>query len=260
MAGCGVSVNLSAIETSVTAHFGKITGLAGLAGIPYATTALTIAIAVSRGEYLAAVNIVINTDGMLDAAWEGMQEGFSELVGSAGDAGISVLSDDYLNSIGIIAGGNLKGPLETTSKFLNAVNPGDPGFIGPLEATFAEKLTQTVNDWGDKVTTFAEETGLSSLSGYVDINVLDLAKSSIGMGASFDECDYGVSGIGNYFSDPATGATKLLSNYAPKLGDTSMPTAVGKLGFSSDYPLRLDFKAINQCQLSFILAPRIENK
>ena len=54
------------------------------------------------------------------------------------------------------------------------------------------------------------------------------------MGASFDECDFGVSGIGNYFSDPATGAVKLLSNYNPKLGDTSMPSPVMKLGMSAD--------------------------
>ena len=32
------------------------------------------------------------------------------------------------------------------------------------------------------------------------------------------------------------------------------------VNFASDYPLRLDFKALNQAQMSFILAPRIENK
>ena len=32
------------------------------------------------------------------------------------------------------------------------------------------------------------------------------------------------------------------------------------VNFSSDYPLRLDFKALDQAQMSFILAPRIENK
>ena len=233
MAGCGVSVNLSAIESSITAHIGKITGIAGMAGLPFVTAGLLAGMAASNGNYLAALNIVINTDGMLDAAWSGMQEGFSELVGAAGDAGVSVLSDDYLNSIGIISSGNLAAPIDTTSKFLNAVNPGDPGFIGPIEATFAEKLTSTVNEWGSKVTNFAESTGLSNLSGYVNINALDLAKSSIGMGASFDECDFGVSGIGNYFSDPATGAVKLLSNYSPKLGDTSMPSPVTKLGMST---------------------------
>ena len=234
MAGCGISVNLSAIESSVTAHIGKLGSLAGICGIPYAATAITVAIALSRGSYLAAVNIVINTDGMLDAAWSGMRKGFSDLVGSAGDAGVSVLSDDYLESIGIRATGNLAAPLEN---IVSAVSPGDPGFIGPLEfkdLSFAEKLTTTVNEWGGKVTKFAKDTGLDSLSGYVDINVLDLAKSSIGMGASFDECDFGVSGIGNYFSDPATGAVKLLSNYAPKLGDTSMPSPVIKLGMSAN--------------------------
>ena len=30
--------------------------------------------------------------------------------------------------------------------------------------------------------------------------------------------------------------------------------------FAKDYPLRLDFKALNKLQMSFILAPRIENK
>jgi len=30
--------------------------------------------------------------------------------------------------------------------------------------------------------------------------------------------------------------------------------------FSNDYPLRLDFKALNKFQMSFILAPRIENR
>jgi len=234
MAGCGISVNLSAIESSVTAHLGKITGLGGLAGLPFMTSALIAGMAISNGNYFAAINVIVNTDGMLDAAWDGMREGFSELVGEAGDAGVSILSDDYLESIGIRATGNLAAPLEN---IVSAVSPGDPGFIGPLEfkdLSFAEKLTATVNDWGGKVTKFAKDTGLDSLSGYVNINALDLAKSSIGMGASFDECDYGVSGIGNYFSDPATGAIKLLSNYNPALGDTSMPSPVMKLGMSAN--------------------------
>ena len=234
MAGCGISVNLSAIESSITAHIGKITGIAGMAGLPFITSALLAGMAASNGNYLAAINIVINTDGMLDAAWSGMQEGFSKLVDSAGDAGVSVLSDDYLeNVLGIRATGNLGAPLEN---IVSAAVPGDADFIGPLEfkdLSFKEQLTATVNEWGGKVTKFADETGLSNLSGYVNINALDLAKSSIGMGASFDECDYGVSGIGNYFSDPATGAVKLLSNYSPKLGDTSMPSPVTKLGMSA---------------------------
>jgi len=232
MASCGVTVNLSAIESSVTAHIGKLGSLAGICGIPYAATAITVAIAASRGNYLAAINVVINTDGMLDAAWDGMRNGFSDLVGAAGDVGIKELSQAKLTAMGIteMGSGTLKQYAETATGTA-------------AEISFGETLTKTVNDWGDKVTKFADETGLSSLSGYVNINALDLAKSSIGMGASFDECDYGVSGIGNYFSDPATGAIKLLSNYAPKLGDTSMPSPVGKLGFSSTEYLAMQASA-----------------
>ena len=49
-------------------------------------------------------------------------------------------------------------------------------------------------------------------------------------------------------------------DYLKKMAKSSSFSETAKLGFSSDYPLRLDFKAMNQCQLSFILAPRIENK
>jgi len=49
-------------------------------------------------------------------------------------------------------------------------------------------------------------------------------------------------------------------DYLKKMTKSASFSETAKLGFSSDYPLRLDFKALNQCQLSFILAPRIENK
>ena len=234
MSGCGVTVNLSAIESNLPAHIGKITGLAGLAGIPYATAAITVAIAVSRGDYLAAANVVINIDGMIDKAWESMRTGFDQVVSDGLAAGSPVLSDDYLESIGIRATGSLSTPLEALEGKENLLLPTSPDYIGPAKATFSETLTKTVNDWGAKVTKFADDTGLSQFAGYVDINALDLAKSSLGFGASFDSCDFGVSGVGNYFSDPATGTVKLLSNYAPRLGDTTMPTPVDKLGFSAN--------------------------
>ena len=230
---CGVSVNLSAIESSITAHVGKITGIAGMAGLPFVTAGLIAGMAVSNGNYLGAINIVMNTSGMLDTAWNSMRTGFDKLVADGVNAGTSVLSDDYLESIGIRATGNLAAPLEKLSNNANLLNPGDPAFIGPAEATFSQTLEQTVNDWGERVTKFAKDTGLSQFSGYVDINALDLAKSSLGFGASFDSCDFGVSGVGNYFQDPATGTVKLLSNYAPLLGDTTMPSPVDKLGFSA---------------------------
>ena len=49
-------------------------------------------------------------------------------------------------------------------------------------------------------------------------------------------------------------------DYLKKMTKSSSFSDEVKLNFSSDYPLKLDFRAINQCQLSFILAPRIENK
>ena len=58
----------------------------------------------------------------------------------------------------------------------------------------------------------------------------------------------------------------LLSREIPKNGflhvvsEKEISKFFWKVSFSSDYPLRLDFKALNQAQLSFILAPRIENK
>tara|TARA_B100000029_G_C17510611_1_gene936103 strand:- start:359 stop:1375 length:1017 start_codon:yes stop_codon:yes gene_type:complete len=230
---CGVSVNLSAIESSITAHVGKITGIAGMAGLPFVTAGLIAGMAVSNGNYLGAINIVMNTSGMLDTAWNSMRTGFDKLVADGVNAGTSVLSDDYLESIGIRATGSLSTPLESLKGKENLLLPTSPDYIGPAKATFSETLTKTVNDWGERVTKFAKDTGLSQFSGYVDINALDLAKSSLGFGASFDSCDFGVSGIGNYFQDPATGTVKLLSNYAPLLGDTTMPSPVDKLGFSA---------------------------
>ena len=49
MSSCGVSVNLSAIESSITAHIGKVTGLAGMAGIPYVTAGILAGMAASNG-------------------------------------------------------------------------------------------------------------------------------------------------------------------------------------------------------------------
>ena len=238
MASCGISVNLSALETSISAHISEMAGKAPLMGIPFMQPAIVAALAISKGNLLGAITAVVNVEALAGTAWKGLRSGLGDLVDAASDAGITVLTDEVMEkSLGIITTGNLAAPLGSALRHgADILSPGDVGFIGPLEfkdLSFAEKLTATVNDWGGKVTKFAKDTGLDNLSGYVNINALDLAKSSIGMGASFDECDFGVSGIGNYFSDPATGAVKLLSNYNPALGDTSMPSPVMKLGMSA---------------------------
>ncbi|HIH14307.1 MAG TPA: proliferating cell nuclear antigen (pcna) [Nanoarchaeota archaeon] len=48
--------------------------------------------------------------------------------------------------------------------------------------------------------------------------------------------------------------------YLKKMARSASLADVVTVQLSSDYPLKLDFKSINKLQLSFILAPRIENK
>jgi proliferating cell nuclear antigen len=48
--------------------------------------------------------------------------------------------------------------------------------------------------------------------------------------------------------------------YLKKMTKTSNLSDTATVQFSKDYPLRLDFKSLNKFQMSFILAPRIENK
>lgn len=48
--------------------------------------------------------------------------------------------------------------------------------------------------------------------------------------------------------------------YLKKMAKASSIADSVLVQFAKDYPLRLDFKALNKMQMSFILAPRIENK
>ncbi|MBI2040869.1 MAG: proliferating cell nuclear antigen (pcna) [DPANN group archaeon] len=48
--------------------------------------------------------------------------------------------------------------------------------------------------------------------------------------------------------------------YLKKMARTAALSDTVSVQFSSDYPLKLDFKALNKLAMSFILAPRIENK
>lgn len=49
-------------------------------------------------------------------------------------------------------------------------------------------------------------------------------------------------------------------DYLKKISKASKIAGTVKIQFSKDYPIRLDYKAIDKEQISFILAPRIENK
>ncbi len=48
--------------------------------------------------------------------------------------------------------------------------------------------------------------------------------------------------------------------YLKKMARAAALSDTATVQFSSDYPLRLDFKSLNKLSMSFILAPRIENK
>jgi proliferating cell nuclear antigen len=48
--------------------------------------------------------------------------------------------------------------------------------------------------------------------------------------------------------------------YLKKIVKACVLSDTATFQFSSDYPLKIDFKSINKLQMSFILAPRIENK
>ena len=221
MASCGVSVNLSSIESSISAHIGNISGLAGMAGLPNITSGLLASVALSNGNYLAALQIVVPSS-VLEEAWGSIRGEFGKLVDSALEGGISDLGN--LTEIQANIEGITKNAVSGSYSYLEDEASA---------SSFGKNLVNLGNTWGGNLKTFADSTGLSSLSGYVDIDITDLAKSAIGFGASFDECDFGVSGIANYMRDPATGTVKLLGNYAPKLGDTSLPGAAGRYGFSS---------------------------
>jgi len=59
MASCGISLNLSSLESKITANIGATLGIAGVVGLPFATTGLLAGIAIANGNFLAAIQIVV---------------------------------------------------------------------------------------------------------------------------------------------------------------------------------------------------------
>ena len=197
MAGCGISLNLSSLEGSITGHISTALGFAGLSGLPFMPQAIKIAMAVSNGNLLGAIQIMVPS-GAFDGMWSGLRD----------EIGLAMMDAPMQWSDG---------------SFVDAASDGT-GFFSSIK--------KTATEWGTGLSKFASTTGLDQLSGFVDINVTDLAKSAIGLGASFDSCDFGTSGIQNFFRDPSTGTIKLLANYAPKLGDTSVAAGNNVLGLA----------------------------
>ena len=206
MAGCGISLNLSSIESKISGHISTALGVAGLAGLPFSGAYLTAILKVSRGDFLGAIKIVV-PEQALEGLWDGLRENFTAAFAAAD---VPVDTSTFLENIENIGGSD--GYYDWNTDPANIA--GGDSFMG--------KLASAGKTFGSSVSGFAKDSGLDQLSGFVDINVGDLAKTAIGLGGSFDSCDYGTSGIQNYFHDPATGTVKLLANYAPKLGDTSV--------------------------------------
>ena len=73
MASCGISVNLSALETSISAHISEMAGKAPLMGIPFMQPAIVAALAISKGNLLGAITAVVNVEALAGAAWKGLR-------------------------------------------------------------------------------------------------------------------------------------------------------------------------------------------
>ena len=219
MASCGISLNLSSLESKITANISAALGIAGVVGLPQTTAALLVGIAIANGNFLAALKIIVPADA-LDTLWDGMRDKFAAAFALADVPATESILNQTLSVFDTIdADGNVISRVSDAAGYANFVDGAD---AATLSDTFFGSIAKISTDFVDDAAAFAKKSGLDQLSGYVDINVTDLAKTAIGLGASFDECDFGSSGIQNYFRDPATGTVRLLANYAPKLGDTSV--------------------------------------
>ena len=219
MASCGVSLNLSSLESSISGHISTALGFAGMSGIPFMPQAIKAAISISNGNILAAIKIMVPPEA-LDGLWKDMRSEFTKAFGMA-DAPASIL--DMQQSMANAVGASSFDEIGVAGSYTHDAlsEPGFAGLWGGTD-TFLGKLGEIGSEFVSDAKSFAKSTGLDQLSGYVDINVTDLAKTAIGLGGSWDSCDFGTAGIQNFYKDPATGTIKLLANYAPKLGDTSV--------------------------------------
>ena len=96
MASCGISVNLSALETSISSHISLIAGKSSLMGKPWVPVAVVAALAISKGNLLGAITAVVNVEALAGVAWKGLRSGLGDLVDAASDAGITVLTDEVM--------------------------------------------------------------------------------------------------------------------------------------------------------------------
>ena len=111
-------------------------------------------------------------------------DGFLNLKGSLGTAGgLGALS-------GVISGG-LDGIKGSVTGMLPAIPLSTSGF-----SSLRSDLQGVVSSAGGGLTDFLTKyAGLTGLSGYADIDLLDLANSSLSLSASFDPCSIDIPNI-----------------------------------------------------------------
>ena len=133
--------------------------------------------------------------------------GFLNLKGSLGTpGGIGALS-------GVVSGG-LAGIKASVTAMIPAIPFSTSGF-----SSLRTDLQAVVGSAGGGLTGFLTKyAGLTSLSGYANLNLTDLANSAISLSASFDPCSID---IPNVLSD-ATGKLEKLAASAPSIGQTKL--------------------------------------
>ena len=73
MASCGISVNLNALEASISSHISLIAGKSSLMGKPWVPVAVVAALAASKGNLLGAITAVVNVEALAGVAWKGLR-------------------------------------------------------------------------------------------------------------------------------------------------------------------------------------------
>ena len=133
--------------------------------------------------------------------------GFLGLKGSLGTVGgLSALS-------GVLSGG-LDGIKASVTAMIPSIPFSTSGF-----SSLRTDLQAIVGGASSELTGFLTKyAGLTSLSGYANLNLTDLAQSAISLSASFDPCSID---IPNVLSD-ATGKLKKLAPSAPSIGQSKL--------------------------------------
>ena len=132
-------------------------------------------------------------------------DGFLNLKGSLGTpGGIGALS-------GVVSGG-LAGIKASVTAMIPEIPISTSAF-----SSLRDDLNSVIQSAGGGLTGFLTKyAGLTSLSGFANINLTDLAQSALSLSASFDPCSIYVP---NVLAD-ATGKLEKLAASAPSIGET----------------------------------------